>query len=169
MGKCARAYINTHTHHGRVKIQYAKWWRHVKLCVSVCASVHKHTCCLNSAYGAGARRQLGLAWITAPWLGHCSSDTPPLFHTHTHTSSLCWPFPNKLPDLFSSPNLPSFCSAAYCIQTGIILIPNFGDLPSRSYMSTGHRSGLGGCSINWCGIILCGIWTTDNQAQRGHM
>lgn len=48
----------------------------------VCAC--PRSCCLNSAYGKGARQQLGLAWITAPWLDHCSSDIPPLFHRETH-------------------------------------------------------------------------------------
>lgn len=45
------------------------------------ACVCPHACCLNSTYGEGARQQLGLAWITALWLDHCSSDTP-LSHTH---------------------------------------------------------------------------------------
>ena len=55
------------------------------VCVCVCECAYTYMCCLSSEYGAGARRQLGLAWITAPWLGHCSSNTPPPFpNTNTH-------------------------------------------------------------------------------------
>lgn len=66
-----------------------------------------HAYCLSSAYGEKARQQLGLAWITALWLDHCSSDTllsltPPYTQKHT-LPPLRWPFPNKLPALFSSP------------------------------------------------------------------
>jgi len=75
-----RAFINTHTHiHSKREIsRHKEWWWRVKLCMCT------HACCLTSAYGLRARRQLGLAWITAPWLGHCSSDTPPLTCAKTH-------------------------------------------------------------------------------------
>lgn len=42
-------------------------------------------CCLDGAYGAEARQQLGPAWIAAPRLDHCCSDTPTLV---THFLSL---------------------------------------------------------------------------------
>lgn len=83
ISKCAikRTSAHTYTHsrrenreNKREKIQYANWWWHVKQCVCMCI----HACCSNSAYGPGARRQLGVAWITALWLGHCPSDTTPL-------------------------------------------------------------------------------------------
>lgn len=92
------------------------------MCICVCT----HACCLKSVYGVGARQQLGLAWITAPWLGHCSSDTPPYIHEHT-LPPLPRPLPNKLPALYSSSYLASFCSIAinsfYCFPITVKYYP----------------------------------------------